>query len=163
MGYSSFLFEICSDALLSPKATQMATDLMNAQVTFLTPRLAKHYGLDPSDSVAGTPQLHHRATTSSSPTSVRRITAGLQVLYSFDEGSGETVRDVPVELLGQVGPDRIYVSGPFRNDDELIVRSSRELPDGTRVRPRRAGERPRDEDRRDRPARPSEPGTAAPF
>lgn len=46
-------------------------DLMNAKVTYATPRLAEHYGLKRDDT-----------------------SAGLQVLYRFDEGKGDTVRDV---------------------------------------------------------------------
>ncbi len=43
------------------------------------------------------------------------------------------VRDIPIELLGAVGEERTIVTGPFGNSDELIVRSSEELPDGTQV------------------------------
>jgi membrane fusion protein (multidrug efflux system) len=48
------------------------------------------------------------------------------------------VRDVPVELLGQVGDSHIFVTGRFAVTDELIVKTSEELLDGTRVVP--AGE-----------------------
>ena len=41
------------------------------------------------------------------------------------------VRDLPVRLLGQVGTDRAFVAGPFADGDEVILSSSRELPDGT--------------------------------
>jgi membrane fusion protein (multidrug efflux system) len=43
------------------------------------------------------------------------------------------VRDVPVELLGQVGTTHIFVTGRFGATDELVVKSSEELLDGTRV------------------------------
>lgn len=43
------------------------------------------------------------------------------------------VRDVPVDLLGAVGEARTIVTGPFGANDELMVRSSKELPDGTQV------------------------------
>ncbi len=46
------------------------------------------------------------------------------------------VREVPVELLGAVGEERSIVTGAFGNSDELIVRSSEELKDGTQVVPR---------------------------
>ena len=46
-------------------------DLMNAKITYATPRLAEHYGLERDDT-----------------------SAGLQVLYRFDEGKGDIVRDV---------------------------------------------------------------------
>lgn len=45
------------------------------------------------------------------------------------------VRDVAVQLLGSVGPERVYVSGPFAERDEAIISSSRELADGTQLRP----------------------------
>lgn len=69
-------------------------DLMNAQVTFATPRLAKHYGLDVSSGVAAEPSVaagspHHATGQSSSGLRA----ADLQALYLFDEGSGKTVRD----------------------------------------------------------------------
>lgn len=47
---------------------------------------------------------------------------------------GDVVRDVPVETLGQVGADRVYVSGPFAADDEVIVSLSQPLTDGTQIR-----------------------------
>jgi len=43
------------------------------------------------------------------------------------------VRDVPVELLGAVGEERTIVTGAFGAGDELIVRSSQELLDGTQL------------------------------
>lgn len=45
------------------------------------------------------------------------------------------VRDVPVRLLGAPGDGLSYVTGPFAPGDELIVSASRELLDGTQVRP----------------------------
>lgn len=44
------------------------------------------------------------------------------------------VRDIEVDLLGQVGADRIHVSGPFVDGDVVILHSSRELADGTQLR-----------------------------
>lgn len=46
------------------------------------------------------------------------------------------VRNVTVELLGSVGEERTVVTGRFATGDELIVRSSEELLDGTQVVPR---------------------------
>ncbi len=43
------------------------------------------------------------------------------------------VRDIPIELLSSVGEGRTIVTGPFGDHDELIVRSSEELLDGTQV------------------------------
>ena len=45
------------------------------------------------------------------------------------------VRDVDVDLLGQVGAERLFVSGAFVEGDVLILTSSRELGDGTQLRP----------------------------
>lgn len=46
------------------------------------------------------------------------------------------VRDVKVQTLGQIGDDRIFVSGDFGSKDELIVKSSMPLVDGNRLTPR---------------------------
>jgi RND family efflux transporter MFP subunit len=43
------------------------------------------------------------------------------------------VRDVPIELLAAVGEERTVVTGGFGASDELIVRASEELLDGTQV------------------------------
>ncbi len=45
------------------------------------------------------------------------------------------IRDIEVDLLGQVGAERIFVSGSFVAEDQLVLSSSRELADGTQVRP----------------------------
>jgi hypothetical protein len=45
------------------------------------------------------------------------------------------VRDIEIQLLGQVGVDRVFVSGAFSNRDELIVSTSQTLADGTQIRP----------------------------
>ncbi|HUG90017.1 MAG TPA: LamG-like jellyroll fold domain-containing protein, partial [Planctomycetaceae bacterium] len=70
-------------------------ELMNAKVTYATPRLARHYGLDEA-----TPRSRSEASglvsiASRGPVSVQeRVTAGLQALYTFKDGGGVTVRDV---------------------------------------------------------------------
>jgi hypothetical protein len=46
----------------------------------------------------------------------------------------EYVTNVPVQVLGGLGPDRVQVSGLFRNTDALIVGSSVPLIPGTLVR-----------------------------
>jgi hypothetical protein len=99
------------------------SDLMNAQVTFLTPRLAKHYGLDPQDRLASEPARGQHAERRAASTSVSRATQGLQILYTFEEGSGDKVRDVsqqgePVDL-------RIADPGSVAwSEDGLTVTSS---------------------------------------
>ncbi|MFV0443854.1 MAG: efflux RND transporter periplasmic adaptor subunit [Planctomycetaceae bacterium] len=47
-----------------------------------------------------------------------------------------TVRDIPVQLLGQIGDDYVWISGRFASEDQLILRTSEPLPDGTLVTPR---------------------------
>lgn len=44
------------------------------------------------------------------------------------------IRDIEVQLHAQVGTDRIFVSGPFTQGDEVIVATSQDLPDGTFIR-----------------------------
>ena len=46
------------------------------------------------------------------------------------------IRDVPVQLLGQVGEEHVWVSGRFAEADQLILRTSEPLPDGTLVTPK---------------------------
>jgi multidrug efflux pump subunit AcrA (membrane-fusion protein) len=46
------------------------------------------------------------------------------------------IRDVAVELLGQVGENHVWVSGRFGTHDELVLRTSEPLVDGTLVTPR---------------------------
>lgn len=50
------------------------------------------------------------------------------------------IRDVPVQLLGQIGDDYQWISGRFGSHDELVLRTSEPLPDGTQVTQRGAGE-----------------------
>jgi membrane fusion protein, multidrug efflux system len=44
------------------------------------------------------------------------------------------VRNVTVRVLGKIGSDSVYLSGRFGDGDEVIVSSTRELPDGTPLR-----------------------------
>ena len=46
------------------------------------------------------------------------------------------VRDIPVQELTQMGPDRLFVAGAFAPDDEVIITSSTPLKDGQLVRSR---------------------------
>ena len=45
------------------------------------------------------------------------------------------VRNLPIQMLGQVGQTHVFVSGRFTAADELIVSSSEDLLDGSWVRP----------------------------
>ena len=47
---------------------------------------------------------------------------------------GNVVRDVKVELLGKVGAERVHITGPLVAGDEVIVKASQPLSDGTLVR-----------------------------
>lgn len=47
----------------------------------------------------------------------------------------QAVRDVSVVLMGSVGADRLYVSGPFSSGDEVIIEKSLQLSDGFPVKP----------------------------
>jgi membrane fusion protein, multidrug efflux system len=45
------------------------------------------------------------------------------------------VRTLPVIAHSRVGTESVWVSGPFKRGDELVVSTSKELADGTPVRP----------------------------
>jgi multidrug efflux pump subunit AcrA (membrane-fusion protein) len=47
---------------------------------------------------------------------------------------GERVTDVPIRIIGALGPDRVQVSGPFRPSDVLIQTTSVPLRAGTFIR-----------------------------
>jgi hypothetical protein len=47
---------------------------------------------------------------------------------------GERVTDVPIRVIGPLGPDRVQVSGPFRPSDVLIQTTSVPLRAGTFIR-----------------------------
>lgn len=49
------------------------------------------------------------------------------------------VRNIVIQIMSRVGTDRVYVAGQFRQGDELIVSSSRELADGQPLRALLAG------------------------
>jgi hypothetical protein len=44
------------------------------------------------------------------------------------------VRDVPVLLMGSVGVNRVFVSGPFADGDEVITESSHQLGDAFQLK-----------------------------
>lgn len=45
------------------------------------------------------------------------------------------VRDISITLMGPVGVNRLYVTGPFAANDEVIFESSHQLPDGFQLAP----------------------------
>jgi hypothetical protein len=65
------------------------------------------------------------AAISNTPTGTRKV----QVLRD------DVVRDVEIEPVGQPTAARVLVSGRFVDGDELIVSASRQLADGTQIRP----------------------------
>lgn len=50
------------------------------------------------------------------------------------------VRNIVVQILSQVGTERVYITGPLIVGDEVIVSSTQELPDGTVLRTRSGAE-----------------------
>jgi len=49
------------------------------------------------------------------------------------------VRDIPVVLMGQVGTARVFVSGAFADNDEVVYESSHQLNDGFQLKPATTG------------------------
>lgn len=70
------------------------------------------------------------------------------------------VRDVPVQLLGQVGEQHLWVSGRFAPHDEVILRSSEPLLDGSQVSLQQQAGSPAQGTRPAAPAAPSAPASA---
>jgi hypothetical protein len=75
------------------KQKRPLADLLNAKVTFATPRLAAHYGLTPNPSPSVAPSVAPAATVAAVK-GPERVTRALKALYTFEEGKGDTVRDV---------------------------------------------------------------------
>jgi len=90
-------------------------------------------------------------------TAIQNGTEGLRKVQIVRQG---TVRDIPVEVLTQMGSDRLFVAGAFLPDDEIVVTSSQPLKDGQRLRVKAA---PRTADATGTtPGIPSQPATAQP-
>ena len=106
---------------------ELAGSVASAKVVFKNPTGQFHVGQ------AVYPQLVPRQTiTEIATSSLSNQKSGqrkVQVVREF------TIRDISVTLLGQVGVDRVFVSGAFQPSDEIIVQSSQPLPDGTQIRP----------------------------
>jgi hypothetical protein len=62
------------------------------------------------------------------------LTAAESGIRTLQVVRDETVRDIPVGVLCSIGDDRCFVTGAFREGDELILSLSKPLADGTRVR-----------------------------
>jgi hypothetical protein len=79
-------------------------DLLNAQISHVTPRLAAHYGLEPANGGPnGGPVVYARPTGIPEP-----APEGLLVRYTFEEGSGSVVRDVS----GREEPVHLQIEEP---------------------------------------------------
>lgn len=82
-----------------------------------------------------------------STASVSNMPGGLRKVQVVRDN---VIRDVQVDLLGQVGVDRLFVSGRFAENDEVIVSASQQLPDGTLIRPQTRAPSPGDSSSSDR-------------
>jgi multidrug efflux pump subunit AcrA (membrane-fusion protein) len=108
---------------------ELATPFAAAAVTFPNARGELDAGLRarpagvPTTAIANIPKRAVR------PDEVRGAAASMvQVIRN------EYVTNIPVQVLGGLGPDRVQVSGLFRNTDALIIGSSVPLIPGTLVR-----------------------------
>jgi multidrug efflux pump subunit AcrA (membrane-fusion protein) len=108
---------------------ELATPFAAAAVTFPNTKGALDAGLRarpagvPTTAIANIPKRAVR------PDEVRGAASSMvQVIRN------EYVTNVPVQVLGGLGPDRVQVSGLFRNTDALIIGSSVPLIPGTLVR-----------------------------
>ncbi len=73
------------------------------------------------------------------------------------------VRDIEVQLLGPIGEDRSYVTGPIQAGDELIAESSQSLADGALIRPATVVANPKTKKRTTPPGQPAQTREATPF
>jgi multidrug efflux pump subunit AcrA (membrane-fusion protein) len=103
--------------LASPLAAAWVT-VANTAGTF-EPGQRAHSPYLPDAPIAGVPGFSIRKDDSGSIVQVIRA---------------DRVTDVPVKILGPLGPDRSQVSGPFRSSDVLIQTSSVPLRAGTFIR-----------------------------
>lgn len=85
------------------------------------PGQAVYVDLIPTEPVTVVPAL----AISNSDNGQRKV----QVVREF------VVRDIKISPLAQINSERIYVSGEFSPNDEVIVNASAELTDGTKLRP----------------------------
>jgi hypothetical protein len=91
-------------------------DLLDARVTFATPRLAAHYGI-------GGEAADDGPAASGSAKRPERVRDGLKVLYTFEEKDGDVVRDVS----GSGEPMHLRIADPKavrRSGSGLTVASS---------------------------------------
>jgi len=77
------------------------------------------------------------AVTSVPLNTVKSDAAGNRIVQVIRDG---IIRSVPVTLHGQIGKELVYVSGTFGDNDELVTAATRELADGTALRPATTGQ-----------------------
>jgi membrane fusion protein (multidrug efflux system) len=116
-------FEPMRDLAASPASALVSID--NSQGK-LSAGQTVHTRLIPLDPVAVVPT----SAVTNLPDGNRKV----QVLRA------NVVRNIVVQVLAQVGNERVYVSGSLAAGDELIVSASQELPDGTVLRSRAGGD-----------------------
>jgi membrane fusion protein (multidrug efflux system) len=138
-------FEPMRDLAASPASALVSID--NSQGKLAAGQTV-HTKLIPLDAVAIVPTTG----VTNVPDGSRKV----QVLRS------NVVRNVVVQVLSQVGNERVYVSGPLVTGDELIVSSSPELPDGTVLRGRTVGEQAETNGQATKSSSPSKKAAAKP-
>ncbi|QDT89672.1 efflux RND transporter periplasmic adaptor subunit [Gimesia algae] len=112
-------FEKLRDLAKSITSVVVILDNKNAQ---FKPGQSVSVELIPRYPIAEVPTV----SVSNTPEGVRKI----QIVRE------NVIRDLTPQILGQIGPERLYVSAPFNKEDEIIVSTSQPLTDGTQVQPR---------------------------
>jgi multidrug efflux pump subunit AcrA (membrane-fusion protein) len=82
------------------------------------------------------PIVPRQPVTEVSTGAIGNVTGGNRRVQVLRTG---VVRDIIVNVMGAVGFNRVYVSGPFQEGDEAIIESSHLLADGFPLRPAAAG------------------------
>ena len=108
------------------RVRDLATSLATATIVLDNPQQKWHVG-----QAVFTPLVPRNPVTDVATIAVGANEQGHRRVQIVRQG---VVRDIEVDLLGQVGAERIHVTGPFIDGDVVILSSSRELADGTQLR-----------------------------
>jgi len=124
---------------------ELVTPLAAASVVLPNPKGELEIGLRVhTNSVPTTPiaVIPKRSLKQENPRSAEGSVAQV-IRNEFDNSLAvQVVTNVPVQVLGEVGPDRVQVTGRFRPTDSLVVATSSPLLAGTLVKfPEGAGSR----------------------
>ena len=92
--------------------------------------------------------------------SLRNSEKGSRIIQVVRESM---VRAIEVQLLGPIGDDRSYVTGPIQAGDELIAESSQSLADGALIRPATVVANPETKKGATSPGQPAQTREATPF